>query len=123
MLDQMKLCTRCYKIFPEINFFHFKNGKTDWLCKSCRTFDMDCENEEDIKYFCQICDIPFIKEEWYIRLNREREKHGALYSRKAVCGKYLSLMKLKGYCSYTYSDSDNLNFSREFKKRCKKNIQ
>ena len=64
-----------------------------------------------MKYF----DIPFIESQWLRLMQRQIKKTIASKTKyKSVFGKYFSLMKLKAYKSYGFSDSPFLNY--DFKK-------
>ena len=110
--NQMRVCTRCRKSHPSTQFFSFKDGSKDWQCKACRS-EIDLNNEEEVKTFCKVFDIPYIKEVWQKRYEREKEKYNGLIKKQTICGKYLATMKLKGYKDFTYKDSDKLNEKKE----------
>ena len=112
--NQMRVCTRCRKSHPSTQFFSFKDGSKDWQCKACRS-EIDLNNEEEVRIFCKDFDIPYIKEEWQKRYEREKEKYNGLIKKQTICGKYLATMKLKVYKDFTYEDSDELNEERRIK--------
>ena len=61
--------------------------------------------------FLQDMDYPYIEEEWRKYLTRYTPTDGR------IIGRYISLMRLKGYQGYTWSDSAFLNKQRERKKQ------
>ena len=60
--------------------------------------------------YLEIMDYPYIKREW-----DNQVKNGIKYGYSYVFGRYLALMRLKGFRSFSYKDSDWLNKVREEK--------
>lgn len=90
-------------------YFTFKNGQ-----KSNKTKGEELKGRNPFDPFSYIdlfkkYDIPIILQEWNHYLQRLIEKQDSL---DFIFGKYLALMKLKGYRDYTFNDSQMLFQSR-----------
>lgn len=117
--NQLRICTKCGKTHPSTQFFSFKDDSKDWQCRACRS-EIDLNNEEEVRALCKDFNVPYIKDVWRQRYEREKERNNGLVRKQAVCGKYLATMKLRGYKDYTYEDSDMLNELREQKSEWEK---
>ena len=94
-------CKECNIEINEHNTFKFKDGTLDNVCKNCITKDLNINNLISILYFCKHYNIPFIEQKFYAMKENS--------SNSRVCfGKYLSLMKLKGFRSYNFTDTQYL---------------
>ena len=55
-------------------------------------------------------DIPMIYKEWYYRLYNQYKRNRTYQEmQRIVFGKYLALMKLKGYKDFSFKDSEYFN--------------
>lgn len=106
-------CKKCGKIMDDTQFYTSKNlekyppdGKMD-ICKKCLTMHVDNWNPETYKWILQEIDVPYIKEEWNVLL----EKYGKdpkKVTGLTIIGRYLSKMKLKQWNKYTWADTETL---------------
>lgn len=106
-------CKKCGKTMDDTQFYTSKNlekyppdGKMD-ICKKCLTMHVDNWNPETYKWILQEIDVPYIKEEWNVLL----EKYGKdpkKVTGLTIIGRYLSKMKLKQWNKYTWADTETL---------------
>lgn len=106
-------CKKCGKTMDDTQFYTSKNlekyppdGKMD-ICKKCLTMHVDNWNPETYKWILQEIDVPYIKEEWNVLL----EKYGKDPKKATgltIIGRYLSKMKLKQWNKYTWADTETL---------------
>lgn len=106
-------CKKCGKIMDDTQFYTSKNlekyppdGKMD-ICKKCLTMHVDNWDPETYKWILQEIDVPYIKEEWNVLL----EKYGKdpkKVTGLTIIGRYLSKMKLKQWNKYTWADTETL---------------
>lgn len=108
------ICECCEKELDLIEFWTFKDGHSDSVCKSCRRKTIDDNRPETFLPLMIMFDIPYIKEEWKTLVKRNKEKN---FICKTIFGKYLSKMKLKGFRMFTFEDTDYLNNIREEKEK------
>lgn len=66
---------------------------------------IDNSKPETFLPFLKMMDYPYIEREWQNMVNR--------YPGGLILGRYLSMMRLKGYRSFTYADSEWLNEVRQ----------
>lgn len=106
-------CKKCGKTMDDTQFYTSKNlekyppdGKMD-ICKKCLTMHVDNWDPETYKWILQEIDVPYIKEEWNVLL----EKYGKdpkKVTGLTIIGRYLSKMKLKQWNKYTWADTETL---------------
>lgn len=72
--------------------------------------EIDYDNPKTFLSYLEILDYPYLKHEWNICLQRGRERN-----LNNIFGKYIALMRLKGYRGFSYQDSDYLNNLRKRK--------
>lgn len=106
-------CKKCGKTMDDKQFYTSKNlekyppdGKMD-ICKKCLTMHVDNWDPETYKWILQEIDVPYIKEEWNVLL----EKYGKDPKKATgltIIGRYLSKMKLKQWNKYTWADTETL---------------
>ena len=113
-------CANCGKIAKEYErkFWH-KNmgaGKNDpysSYCKECFCNIIELDNIESFRAICEELDYPFIKREIRELVNNYQYS----LDKQVIIGRYLSKMRLKGYYSFHYEDSDNFNKIHEEQER------
>lgn len=106
-------CKKCGKTMDDTQFYTSKNlekyppdGKMD-ICKKCLTMHVDNWDPETYKWILQEIDVPYIKEEWNVLL----EKYGKdpkKVTGLTIIGRYLSKMKLRQWNKYTWADTETL---------------
>ena len=72
--------------------------------------EIDYDNPKTFLPYLEILDYPYLELEWNncFQLGRERNLNN-------IFGRYIALMRLKGYRSFSYQDSDYLNNLRKRK--------
>lgn len=86
--------------FPETNG-HFPE------CKKCLTRHIDNWNPRTYMWILQDADVPYVEDEW----NKLLEKYGRdrlKVTGMTILGRYLSKMKLKQFCDYTWADTERI---------------
>ena len=70
--------------------------------------DIDYNNPETFLLYLEKLDYPYLEYEWNrcLRFGRERNLNN-------IFSRYIALMRLKGYKSFSYQDSDYLNNARK----------
>lgn len=112
-MAEQRFCKKCGKTMKEGEFYTSKNiekyppdGKMN-ICKKCLTMHVDNWDPETYKWILQELDVPYIKKEWDVLL----EKYGKdpkKITGVTIIGRYLSKMKLKQWKDYTWADTDQL---------------
>ena len=106
----IQVCSKCHRELELNKFYKFKDNTLDTVCKECRLEGRKDYHPSDYFPLMELYDIPFVRTEWNILMKRNIERaviNNVPY--KSIFGKYLSLMKLKGWIHWTYADSDKLN--------------
>lgn len=110
MIDSV--CANCGKTAKDYEHkFWRKNmgaGKNDpysSYCKECFCNTIELDNIESFRAVCEELDYPFIKKEIRELINNCQYR----LDKQVIIGKYLSKMRLRGYYSFYYEDSDFLN--------------
>ena len=70
--------------------------------------EIDYDNPKTFLLYLEILDYPFLELEWNNCLQRGRERN-----LNNIFGRYIALMRLRGYRSFSYQDSDYLNNARK----------
>lgn len=70
--------------------------------------EIDYDNPETFLPYLEILDYPYLEYEWNYRLQFGRE-----HNLNNIFGRYIALMRLKGYRGFSYQDSDRLNDLRK----------
>ena len=70
--------------------------------------EIDYDNPETFLPYLEILDYPYLEYEWNYRLQLGRERN-----LNYIFGRYIALMRLKGYRGFSYQDSDYLNDLRK----------
>lgn len=114
-------CKKCGKTMNDSEFYTSKNvekyppdGKMD-ICKKCLTMHVDNWDPETYKWILQEIDVPYIKEEWDVLL----EKYGKdpkKVTGLTIIGRYLSKMKLKQWSQYSWVDTEALEEEQRMRK-------
>lgn len=114
-------CKKCGKTMNDSEFYTSKNvekyppdGKMD-ICKKCLTMHVDNWDPETYKWILQEIDVPYIKEEWDVLL----EKYGKdpkKVTGLTIIGRYLSKMKLKQWSQYSWADTEALEEEQRMRK-------
>ncbi len=114
-------CKKCGKTMNDSEFYTSKNiekyppdGKMD-ICKKCLTMHVDNWDPETYKWILQEIDVPYIKEEWDVLL----EKYGKdpkKVTGLTIIGRYLSKMKLKQWSQYSWADTEVLEEEQRMRK-------
>lgn len=114
-------CKKCGKTMNDSEFYTSKNvekyppdGKMD-ICKRCLTMHVDNWDPETYKWILQEIDVPYIKEEWDVLL----EKYGKdpkKVTGLTIIGRYLSKMKLKQWSQYSWIDTEVLEEEQRMRK-------
>lgn len=114
-------CKKCGKTMNDSEFYTSKNvekyppdGKMD-ICKKCLTMHVDNWDPETYKWILQEIDVPYIKEEWDVLL----EKYGKdpkKVTGLTIIGRYLSKMKLKQWSQYSWADTESLEEEQRMRK-------
>lgn len=102
-----KVCSKCgrSKILDE--FFCYKNGERDDLCKDCLLEHVDNGDPDTFLWILERYDIPYIERMWVSMSNREFKANPGRFGPKSVLGKYMRNMKMHQYRKFGYADSDN----------------
>ena len=87
-----KVCSKCgrSKILDE--FFCYKNGERDDLCKDCLLEHVDNGNPDTFLWILERYDIPYIERMWVSMSNREFKANPGRFGPKSVLGKYMRNM-------------------------------
>ena len=70
--------------------------------------EIDYDNPETFLPYLEILDYPYLEYEWNYRLQFGRE-----HNLNNIFGRYIALMRLRGYRGFSYQDSDRLNDLRK----------
>ena len=70
--------------------------------------EIDYDNPKTFLSYLEILDYPYLEYDWNhcLQLRRGRNLNN-------IFGRYIALMRLKGYKSFSYQDSDYLNNARK----------
>jgi len=107
------ICKCCGKELDVVEFWTFKDGHPDSVCKNCRRKTIDDDRPETFLPLMKMFNIPYIEREWKNLVKRKKE---------TVFGRYLNEMKLFSFKSYTFEDTDYLNNIREQKEKENENM-
>ena len=105
MMNDKCKCSQCKVWKKDIDFYHFKNGLMDTVCKTCRLGDKKDYRIHDYLPLMELYDIPCFFEDWNELVEKELKKciiDNRPY--ESIFGKYLSKMKMKAYHNLTYKD-------------------
>lgn len=69
---------------------------------------IDYDNPETFLPYLEILDYPYLEEEWMHRV-----EHGRKYNHTNIFGRYIALMRLKGFRDFSFQDSNYLNELRK----------
>lgn len=86
------------------NSFYTDETKTEILSK------IDYDNPSTFLPYLELLDYPYLKEEWAHKI-----RHGREHNYTNIFGRYIALMRLKGFKSFSFQDSNYLNELREKK--------
>lgn len=116
-------CSKCGKTMDEINFYTYKDGRKTEMCKKCLTMHIDNFDPSTFLWLLEKMDVPYIESEWNVLRNKAFEKDPSKMNGMSVFGKYLSKMKLKQWCMYSWADTEKLKNAEEeeLKKRKEEN--
>lgn len=116
-MEEKKICNRCKKELPIIDYYKCHNDKYYDTCKACMRWYIDDNNEDTYLSFLEDMDYPYIKEEWNYLNKRNNEKGRNRCD--TIFGKYISKMRLKGFKSWTWKDNEEINerYNRVFAER------
>lgn len=87
---------------------YFKQRNGEYYTKKTKEeiySQIDNNNPQTFIHFLKEMDYPYIKQEWNILLNH--------YPNKKIFGRYCARMRLKGFRSLGFNDSDWLNEVRK----------
>ena len=84
------------------NSFYTDETKIEILSK------IDYDNPETFLPYLEKLDYPYLKEEWAYKV-----KHGREHNHTNIFGRYIALMRLKGYRNFSYQDGEYLNNLRK----------
>ena len=110
-MNNIITCPKCHRVLPISDYFTFKDKQLyTGMCKSCAYKRIDVNDLSTFLPFMELFDIPYIESQW----NRlialaERSSPFDVAPASRVFGKYLSLMKLRGYIDFSFKDSEELN--------------
>ena len=106
----MNICKICGKEISLGEAFSFKDGTLDCYHKECRI--MNCSDDKPWTYFpiMKEFNIPYIEEVWLRQMITNIKIAINTHSYKSMFGRYLSVMKLKGYKSFEFEDSQECNY-------------
>lgn len=96
-------CEVCHRNLTEFDFYKTHNGERTSVCKGCLTCHLDLYDIVHVSSILKDLDYPFVMDEW-IRIVEKCSDNP-----KRALGKYLALMKLCGWRSFTYKDTYRLN--------------
>lgn len=116
-----KYCEKCNRTIDENEFYQSKNlekhpdGRVN-LCKKCYTMFVDNWDPQTFIPLLEDIDIPYVKEEWDVLLEKHKE-HPEKLTGNTILGKYISKMKLRQWKDYRYSDTPKIRADLDEKKR------
>lgn len=113
-MNDKQICSVCGRELPQTDFWKIKEPfikNIDWrkikyhrynICRECcyQTKINESDNN-NIKEYCEIFNIPFILKEW--------ETLKKYYPKGHIFGRYMAKMNLAGYRPFQYKDSEELN--------------
>ena len=86
------------------NSFYTDETKVEILSK------IDYDNPGTFLPYLEILDYPYLEKEWLYKVEYGRE-----HNHTNIFGRYIALMRLKGFRSFSFQDSSYLNELREKK--------
>lgn len=92
----------------ESNFYTYKDGRKFELCKKCTTMHINNWEPDTYLWILEKLDVPYIKKEWDVILEKAYQKDPKKITGMSVLGKYLSKMKLKQWKEYGWADSEKI---------------
>ena len=99
---QYNFCLSCGRVLEGTEFYLFKDGTQDQICKDCIVKDFNPNKEETFIPLLKRYDIPYFPYKMK-QLDERNKKEGK--TKKATFGQYLCFMKLKTFKQYGYKDS------------------
>lgn len=102
-------CEKCFKTQGAEAFYGTKNlekypdGKLK-QCKKCITMHVNNFEPDTYLWILQECDVPYIPTEWSALLAKYGKDRSKL-SGMTILGRYLSKMKLKQFCDFSWKDT------------------
>lgn len=121
MATTTKYCEKCNRTIDENEFYQSKNlekhpdGRVN-LCKRCYTMFVDNWDPRTFIPLLEDIDIPYVKEEWDVLLEKHKE-HPEKLTGNTILGKYISKMKLRQWKDYRYADTPKIRADLDEKKR------
>ena len=114
MAEQL-YCSKCRRTMSDTNFYTYKNKQKCELCKACLTMHVNNFDPETFLWLLEKFDVPYIEGEWNTLRDRAYQKDPYKMTGMSVFGKYLSKMKLKQWCMYTWADTERIKAEAEEK--------
>lgn len=101
-------CEKCGKLMGEVQFYTYRDGSKNKMCKQCLTLHVNNWEPESFLWILEDMDVPYVPTEW----NALRDKAFAANPKKmnglSVIGKYLGKMRLKQWKDCRWKDSERL---------------
>lgn len=95
-------CKQCGKEQGILSFYRYGRSENRFpICKQCLIEQLDIHNPDTFLWILKELDVPFVEYEW--------DKFVARYNNSSILGRYLSLMRLRGWKAYTWEHSNELN--------------
>ena len=105
-------CEKCNRTMNADQFYGSNNlekypeGKLR-QCKKCITMHVDNFNPDTYLWILQVCDVPYVPDEWNKLLSTYGKDRSKLTG-ATILGRYLSKMKLKQFRDYRWKDTEFL---------------
>lgn len=98
------------------NFYKYKDGSRQKMCKKCLTMHVDNFDESTYLWILKDLDTPYIPEKWKTMRDRAFARNPNLTG-LSVLGKYVAAMKIKPWTQYGWADSQKLQQSGDQKNK------
>lgn len=89
-------CEWCGVSKTEVNFYRFKSGERDTICKQCVKESMNEYEEKSYLPWLERYDIPYNVYKW--------KQYQHIYPHQCIFGRYYTYMNLHGLKGYHYGD-------------------
>lgn len=116
-MGEKKVCARCRKAKDiDKGYYKDKNKQPFDKCKDCMTAHLDVYNPDTYMHLLKEIDVPFVEEKWMGLIDKAYQRDPSKFSHQSIFGKYISSMKLKPWCNYTWADTEKFKEESDKKK-------
>lgn len=100
-----QVCSKCGRSKVLDDFFAYKSGEKDDICKACLLEHVDNGDPDTFLWILERYDIPYVERIWVSLSNRIYADNPGHFNQSSVIGKYMRNMKMTQYRRFGFNDS------------------